>query len=120
MEHVVVIGASPNPERYSNKAVAALKEHGHSPVPVTKGHGEIEGIPAFSTVKDVNVPVDTVTVYVRPEILDTMAEDIIEKKPARLIMNPGTENEKLRKKFEDAGITVIQACTLVMLSTGQF
>lgn len=120
MEHVAVIGASPQPERYSYKAVKALKEKGHTPLPVAKGHSEIDGIPAYSSITEIPGPVNTVSIYVRPEILKSLADDIIGKHPSRVIMNPGTEDDVLRERFEAAGIQVVQACTLVMLSTGQF
>ena len=43
-ERVVVLGASANPERYSNKAVKLLLKHGHDVVPVNPGQKEIEGL----------------------------------------------------------------------------
>ena len=46
--------------------------------------------------------------------------DILEKKPRRVIFNPGTESETHIEKLEQAGIVVEQACTLVLLSTNQF
>ncbi|MDP1843656.1 MAG: CoA-binding protein [Sediminibacterium sp.] len=40
--------------------------------------------------------------------------------PKRIIFNPGTENEELEALAKSKGIEAIEACTLVMLNTGQF
>jgi hypothetical protein len=41
-------------------------------------------------------------------------------KPARVIFNPGTENQEFAQQLEAQGIETIEACTLVMLRTGQY
>ena len=38
----------------------------------------------------------------------------------RVIFNPGTESPELADTLDRAGITHLEACTLVMLQTGQF
>jgi predicted CoA-binding protein len=43
-ETVVVLGASPKPERYSWQAVNTLTEHGHRVLPVNPYHREVAGI----------------------------------------------------------------------------
>jgi hypothetical protein len=45
---------------------------------------------------------------------------ILKTKPKRIIFNPGTENPDLYKKAQKEGIECIEACTLVMLNTGQY
>ena len=63
MENVVVVGASANEERYSNKAMRMLAEYGHNPIPVAPAASEILGRQVFANVADVVGLVDTVTVY---------------------------------------------------------
>ncbi|NLI29998.1 MAG: CoA-binding protein, partial [Nitrospiraceae bacterium] len=46
--------------------------------------------------------------------------DILRIKPFRVIFNPGTENPAAYGPLRSAGIEPLEACTLVMLSTGQF
>ena len=65
-------------------------------------------------------PIDTVTLYLGPARSEPLIEEIIDAKPRRIIMNPGAENAALAEKAEDAGIEVVEGCTLVMLRTGQF
>ena len=119
-ETVVVLGASPKPERYSNQAVRALVEHGHRVIPVHPLLKKIAGVvavPALSGVKD---PVDTLTLYVGPERGKELLQDIINLGPDRVIMNPGTESDEIEEELNAKGIAVLRACTLVMLRTDQF
>ena len=74
---VVVLGASPNPERYSNKAVRQLKAHGHEVIPVNPGHPSIEGLAVASSLRGVSGPVDTLTIYVGPNHIEPLIDDII-------------------------------------------
>ncbi len=119
-KRVAVLGASSDPTRYSYRAVKTLAEKGHIPVPVTLKEEEILGFPAVRDVSDVEGSIDTVTVYVNPTVLASLADSVIAASPRRIIMNPGTEDAQLKSNFEQAGIEVMEACTLVLLSTGQF
>jgi len=118
---VAVLGASPKPDRYSNKAVRSLVEHGHEVLPVNPGYDRIEGIPAVRSLSEI-MPgsVDTLTVYVGPDRSDELAEDIRLLKPSRVIFNPGAENVALAAALREEGLQVVEACTLVMLNTGRF
>ena len=118
--NVAVLGASPKEDRYSFKAVRMLKEHGHTAIPVHPAGHTVDGINGVKTLLDINEPVDTLTVYVNPKISDGQLDDILKLNPRRIVFNPGSENDLLADKLEKAGIEVIQACTLVMLTTNQF
>ena len=50
-----MLGASRKPERYSNRAVRALKQHGYRVVPVNPAHDEVEGLTAASSLAEVAV-----------------------------------------------------------------
>ncbi len=121
-ERVVIVGASPKPDRYAHKALMALRRHGHEVVPVnpTLGLDEIEGIPVVHDVGDVSGKVDTVTMYVGEKTSAGMTDKLVALKPRRVIFNPGAENQALAKALTAAGIESEAACTLVMLATDQF
>ena len=119
-ETVVVVGASNNEVRYANKAMSLLLEAGHTVIPVTPREAVVLGVPTVKSIADVTGPVDTITVYVRPGILTAKRDDIISLAPKRVIFNPGTEDGELMKGLRDAGIDIIEACTIVMNKTGQF
>jgi uncharacterized protein len=117
---VVVLGASPKASRYSNMAVRQLKNNGYIVIPVNPGYTIIEGLDTVSRLSDINEPVHTLTLYLSPVWSERLEEDIINLKPKRVIFNPGTESVRLRDSLSDSGIPFLEACTLVMLSTGQF
>lgn len=117
---VAVIGASDKPHRYSYKAVMLLKENGHDVYPVHQRVKNVGGIPVYPSVKDIREEMDTVTLYVNAEVSTKMGKEIIAGKPGRIIFNPGAENSELEKNAIKAGISTMNACTLVMLNTGQF
>jgi predicted CoA-binding protein len=119
-QRVAVIGASDNPDRYSYKAIQLLKSHGHTVLPVTPKVVELPGLQVHRELDQVPPPVDTVTVYVNPGLVGEMVPAIVRLKPGRVIFNPGTENPEAARQLEAAGIRTEAACTLVLLTTGQF
>ena len=119
-QRVIVIGASAKPERYSNRAVRLLLEHGHEVMPVNPGISSIEDIPVISKLEDLSGHVDTVTLYVSAEKSSALKDVLIHLHPDRVIFNPGAENPALMAALEANGIRTEEACTLVLLNTGQF
>ena len=118
--NVAVIGASDKPDRYSYQAVMLLKEKGHTVFPVHQRIKSIEGLTVYPSIKDVTVPIDTISLYVAADISTQLSPDILAQKPRRIIFNPGAENPKLEAKARAQGILPLQACTLVLLRAGQF
>jgi predicted CoA-binding protein len=118
--NAAVLGASNKPERYSYQAVKLLAEKGHTVFPVHPALAAIDGTPAFKQLGDIPVPIHTLTVYVGPERSATLAAAILAARPQRVIFNPGAENPALAQQLQAAGIQVENACTLVLLRTGQF
>ena len=119
-ERVLLIGASSNRSRYSNKAMALLLEKGYAVIPVNPREDEILGVETVHSIRDVSAPVTTVSVYVRPDILKPQIDHLVALDPKRVIFNPGTEDEGMMKRLVDQEINVVQACTIVLLKTEQF
>ena len=120
MSRVAVVGASAKPERYSNRALRMLQSAGHTPIPVSADGRHIHGLPGYPTVRAIPDPVDTVSIYLSPEKQEPVIRDILAAAPRRVIFNPGTENPEVYAELSRHGIEVQEACTLVLLSTGQF
>ncbi len=120
MQTVAVLGVSPKPERYANKAIKMLKKHGHIVLPVTPHHSHIDGLKTFPTLADISQKIDTLTVYIGPKNMTDLIPGIIALNPVRVILNPGTESDELMAALKAASIPYLEACTLVMLSTDQF
>ncbi len=118
--NVAVLGASANPDRYSNKAIKMLVASGHRVLPINTAGGVIESLTVFSTLADVTTPIDTISVYVGPANIKALIPGIIASRPQRVIVNPGAESMFLKAAVQAANIQYLEACTLVLLSTGQF
>lgn len=117
---VVVLGASPKAERYSNQAVAMLKEYGYEVIPVNPSGVSIHALSTMKSLNEIKAAVETLTMYVGAKISSGQQEAILQLKPGRVIFNPGTENPELEMSLEKHGIQSIHACTLVLLKTEQF
>ncbi len=115
----VVLGASGNPSRYSFLAINRLRAHQHPVVAIGKKEGYVAGI-HITKDKANEDEVDTITLYLNPTNQKPYYEYILSLKPKRIIFNPGTENDELIDMAEENGIEPVIACTLVMLSTGQY
>ena len=119
-ETVAILGASPKPNRYAYKAFRMLRDHGHRAIPINPAFEDILGEKCYPKIADAPQPLDTVTMYLGEARSNPLIDEIIAAKPRRIIMNPGAENPALAAKAEEAGIEVVEGCTLVMLQTGQF
>ena len=115
----LVLGASENPERYSNKAVLSLQRKGHEILAIGKKAGKINGTEILTEPVQTD-DVETVTLYLNPDHQKPYYDYIVSLKPKRIIFNPGTENGDLERIAAKEGINVLESCTLVMLSTGQY
>ncbi len=115
----VVLGASLNPGRYSHLAVNKLSKYNHSVVAVGLREGKVGAVDIQTGTPEVD-DVDTVTLYLNPGNQKPYYDYILALNPKRIIFNPGTENDELERLAQGKHIQTIEACTLVMLSTGQY
>lgn len=115
------MGASPNPERYAYKAIHRLLAAKHPVFAFGVKKGEVGGQEITNKIEDLKTPdLDTITLYLSAANQVPYYKDILSMKPKRVIFNPGTENPELEEKLQAAGIESLEACTLVLLATGQY
>lgn len=115
----LVLGASDNPSRYSFLAIKRLRSYGHPVVAIGRKHTIVADV----TIEKEKIPfdnVDTVTLYLNPFHQKEYYNYILSLQPKRIIFNPGAENDELAEMAQKNNITTLEACTLVMLSTGQY
>lgn len=119
MKKTLILGASDNPARYSYLVANKLVRKGYPIINIGRKTGKAGGV-QIEPATDFYEDVDTITLYVGPRNQAAYYDYILNTKPKRVIFNPGTENEELRLKLEEAGIESVEACTLVMLNTDQY
>jgi len=119
MKKVVVLGASPNPQRFSHQAVRSLLKRNYTVIPVGIRQGFIENLPIATGMPDIT-DVDTILLYIRPGLQKDYYDYILKLEPRRVIFNPGTKNYELIALCKKNRIEPVQDCSLVMLSMGTF
>jgi predicted CoA-binding protein len=115
----LVLGASDNPSRYSYLAIRRLRNHNHPVVAIGRKNTKVDDVIIDKEKKSFD-EVDTVTLYLNKQHQREYYDYIISLHPKRIIFNPGAENEELEELAHKNGITTMEACTLVMLSTNQY
>jgi uncharacterized protein len=115
----VVLGASGNPSRYSHLAIQRLRQLGHPVVAIGRRAAMVGDVPV-TTDKKAGEGVDTVTLYLNQDHQKEYYDFILSLNPKRIIFNPGAENEELAEMAMKKNIQPMQACTLVLLTTGQY
>lgn len=117
----LIVGATDNPARYAYRAADLLQTKGVPFIPIGIKKGMIFGNAMIDLrEKPELVGIHTVTLYLGPLNQAEWMDYLIGLGPNRIIFNPGTENPLFFQKAKALGIEVLEACTLVMLTTGQF
>lgn len=119
MKKTLIIGASPNSDRYAFKATEMLTEYNHPIYAFGLKPGKINNVEIQTIWPNTN-DFDTVTLYVSPQNQTDYMDKIVALKPKRVIFNPGTENNEFEKLLRKNNIEPLEACTLVLLRTNQF
>lgn len=115
----LVLGASDNPARYSFLAINSLRKHQHPVEAIGRKEGKVLDVDIVTEKKSFDT-VDTVTLYLNPTHQKEYYDYILSLRPKRIIFNPGAENDELYHLAQKNGIKPLEACTLVLLSTGQY
>jgi uncharacterized protein len=115
----LVLGASDNPSRYSYLAIQRLRNHGHPVVAIGRKDTKVADV-TITKDKEPVTEIDTVTLYLNPTHQREYYDYILSLNPKRIIFNPGAENDELIELAQEKNIKTMEACTLVMLSTGQY
>ncbi len=119
MIRTLVFGASLNPSRYSNLVIHRLVENKEETFAFGIRTGTVSGVEIKNDL-DAFENIHTVTLYLNPKRQKEYYDIILQLKPKRVIFNPGTENAEFAQILSSAGINVENACTLVLLATGQY
>ncbi|WP_296314457.1 CoA-binding protein [Winogradskyella sp. UBA3174] len=115
----LVLGASLKPERYSNIAINRLVNYNHDVKAFGLREGEVSGVSIDTELVSYD-NIDTVTLYLNLKRQVAYYDYIIGLEPKRVIFNPGTENPEFYELLKAHTIEFEEACTLVLLGTGQY
>jgi len=119
VKKTLVLGASLNPDRYSNMAVKRLLLNNVNVKAIGSKTGTIDKVLIEKDFISFN-NIHTITLYLNSVRQRDYYDYVISLNPKRVIFNPGTENEEFYLLLKNESIDYIEACTLVLLSTNQY
>ena len=112
---VAIIGASADRGKFGNKSVRAHLKQGWDVYPVNPKGGEVEGLKVYTSVGDIPVKLDRVSLYLPPALALKLLPEIAGVRPAEFFVNPGAESEELIEQARNLGLDPILACSIVDL-----
>ncbi len=110
---IIIVGASNNRSRFSNRAVRAYRDRGWTVYPVHPKETVVEGIPCYATVADVPGSAEWLSLYVLPPAGLLAVEAAPAKGVRNVYVNPGTESPELIAKIRSLGMNPIEACSII-------
>ena len=109
VKNIAMIGASPDPTKFSYGVLRVLHEQGFNMLPINPqpGLNEIRGIQVFPTLDKIESPVDMVQVFRHSSALYGIAEDAIKIGAKVLWAQIGVFDERAARLAEEAGLKVV-------------
>ena len=104
---IAVIGLSANPLRASHGVSAYMQEQGYRVIPVNPHIQEALGEDAYPSLLDVPDKNDIVNVFRRPEFVEEIVDQAIQKKVPAVWMQEGVINQRAADKAKQAGMFVV-------------
>lgn len=115
MKTVAVIGASNDRSKFGNKAVRAFQQTGHKVFPVHPALAEVEGLPCYKSIRDVPERPNLVSIYVGPDRLMQILDDIAARGCDELWLNPGTVSRDVLTKANQLGLKSKELCSILQV-----
>jgi predicted CoA-binding protein len=111
---IAIIGASSDRSKFGNKAVRAYLQRAYQVFPVHPTAKSIEDLTAYPSIQEVPIEkLDRVSLYLPPKIGLQVIEQIAEKAPREVWLNPGAESAALIARGKELGLNVIVGCSIV-------
>jgi len=108
-KNIAIVGASPNPQKDSNKVTKYMIDAGYNVFPIYPKEDEILGQKVYRTLAEIDKKVDIVVVFRKPAALLAIADAVINRGDVDLLWTQlGIVNNQAAQKVKDAGINVVQ------------
>jgi len=106
---IAMIGASPDPTKFSYGVLRVLHEQGYNMKPINPKPGvdEIRGLKVYDSLAEVDEPIDMVEVFRASHALKGIAQEAIDVGAKVLWAQIGVFDEEAAKLCEDAGMRVV-------------
>jgi uncharacterized protein len=107
LKHVAVIGMSKNDDKAAHYVPKYLLKNGYDIIPINPTTNEILGKKCYSSISDVDFPVDIVDVFRPSELVLPIVEEAIKKNPKVIWLQEGIHNIEAEEMARKKGIKVV-------------
>lgn len=106
---IAMVGASPDPTKFSYGVLRVLHEQGYNMKPINPKPDvtEIRGLPVFNSLAEVDEPIDMVDVFRASHALKGIAQEAIDVGAKTLWAQIGVFDEEAARMCEEAGMRVV-------------
>lgn len=104
---IAVVGASADESKASHRIPRYLQSQGYRIIPVSPRGGEILGEKVYTSLKEIEEPVDVVDVFRPSEETPAIATDAVAIGAKVLWLQSGIESEEAERIGEAGGLTVV-------------
>lgn len=104
---IAVVGLSSSPWRPSFAVTEYMKSQGYTIIPVNPNESNVFGLKSHQTLEDVDVPVEIVNVFRRPEFVPEIAESAIAIGARVLWLQEGVGHPEAERRAREAGLEVV-------------
>jgi len=120
-----IVGVSRAPQDFSRSVLREFRQRGYEPVPVNPEAREIDGLPCFAHLSDVQPPVDSALLMTSPAVTDAVVRECAAAGVTRVWMHrgggQGAVSADAVKFCESNGIAVIPGeCPFMFLPGGSW
>jgi len=106
---IAMVGASPDPTKFSYGVLRVLHETGYDVIPVNpkEAGDQIRGLKVYGSLAEIDRPVDMVEVFRSSDALLEVAKEAIDIGAKVLWGQIGVRNDEAAKLAENAGLRVV-------------
>jgi hypothetical protein len=104
---IAIVGVSNKPDRDSYIVAEYLLNHGYKIIPVNPNIESLFGLKAYPDLLSVPDEIEIVDIFRRPELVEEIVDQAIQKKAKVVWMQLGVINEKAAQKALKAGLKVV-------------
>lgn len=115
IESIAIVGMSPDITKDSYRVGFYLSQQGYNVIAIYPKGNTIGNIKIYHTLEDVDIPIDMVVVFRKPEALMDVTNDVLKHHNIKILwFQRGLVNNEAAIKGQDHGLRVVQnRCAMV-------
>lgn len=115
IQTIAIVGLSPDTSKPSHRVAAYLQKEGFRIIPIYPKEEVILGEKVYRSLTEVDIPIDMVDMFRKPEVADALVEQIKDRKEVKCLwLQLGISNDSAAQKASQMGLTIVQdRCTKI-------